>query len=184
MFRKLLVIPLLLVSLVACGGQSNDVATLGKASGATDMSPPASPTTCPTKATKRLAKTRFVTDAGLAFGAFHRYIWKPYQAGTFKSGADGRTKALVKGAAAGAFAVNRLNAARKLVSADPTLCKALKAPMEAVWTGLSGLTGKLKSGNLGDGDISSVQNGLQDLKSKAGQAGANITDKNVSIPGT
>jgi hypothetical protein len=177
MFRKVLVVPVLLATLVACGGKSKDATNAGTAASATS-------TACPSESTKMLAKTRFVGDAGLAFGAFHRWIWKPHQAGTFKAGAEGRTKALVKAAAAGAFAINRLNAARKLVGADPTQCKALKAPVEALWGGLSGLTGKLKSGDFTGTEIDSVQKSVEDLRSKAGQAGADITDKNVSIPGT
>ena len=186
MFRKLLVIPVLLGALGACG-QSKDAATVGQASGTpvsptvSPVSPSVSPSACPTKSTETLAKTRFVADAGLAFGAFNRWIWKPYQDGAFKSGADGRTEALVKAAAAGAFAVNRLNAARKLVNADPTLCKVLKAPMDALWSGLSALTAKLKSGEFGD--IGSVQSSLEELKSKASEAGVKISDKVASIPG-
>jgi hypothetical protein len=42
---------------------------------------------CPTSNTKSFAKTKFVLHAGLAFGAFHRYLYKPYQAGTFNKGA-------------------------------------------------------------------------------------------------
>ena len=190
MFRKMLVIPVLLATLAGCG--SGKDATNAGMVGTTSASPTALPTgspsasstVCPTESTKALAKTRFVADAGLAFGAFHRWIWKPYQAGSFKSGANGRTKALVKAAAAGAFAINRLNAARKLVNADPTLCKTLKAPLAALWTGLAGLTAKLKSGNFAGVDIESAQKAVEDLRSKAGSAGANITDKDVPIPGT
>jgi len=192
MFRKVLVVPVLLVTLAGCGSSSNDTATTGAAaSGAVAtpatspaMSPAQSSATCPTKSTKRLAKTRFVADAGLAFGAFHRWIWKPYKAGTFKSGADGRTKSIVKAAAAGAFALNRLNAGRKLINADPTLCKALKQPVEALWNQVSGLTDKLKSGGFDGSSVESAQKAVEDLKSKASDAGANISDKNVPVPGT
>ena len=195
MFRKVLVIPVLLATLAGCGSNGKDATnagmvgtTMASPTGSPTGSPMASPTetstVCPTQSTTRLAKTRFVVDAGLAFGAFHRWIWKPYQAGSFKSGANGRTKALVKAAAGGAFAINRLNAARKLVNADPTLCKTLKAPLAALWGGLAGLTAKLKSGNFAGGDIDSVQKSLEDLRSKAAGAGANITDRNAPVPGT
>ena len=49
----------------------------------------------------KFAKTKFVLHTGLAIGAFRRYIYKPWKAGTLKQGADGRTAALVKAAAAG-----------------------------------------------------------------------------------
>jgi hypothetical protein len=51
------------------------------------------------------AKTKFVLHAGLAFGAIHRYIYKPLRAGALHNGAPGRVKVLLKGAAAAIFAV-------------------------------------------------------------------------------
>ena len=51
----------------------------------------------------RFAKTKFALHAGLAAGAIHRYLYKPYKAGTLQPGAKGRTKALVKAGLATAF---------------------------------------------------------------------------------
>src|SRR4051812_8896216 len=72
MFRKMLVIPLLAISLTACGGSKDLMRTGSNAvtSAATGPTASASPTasatpTCPTTATKSFAKTRFVVDAGL-----------------------------------------------------------------------------------------------------------------------
>ena len=42
------------------------------------------------------AKTKFVLHMGLAFGAFHRYVYKPWKSGSFSSGAKGRVKAILK----------------------------------------------------------------------------------------
>ena len=41
-------------------------------------------------------KTRFVVDVGLAVGALRQWVYKPFRAGAFASGANGRTKAFVK----------------------------------------------------------------------------------------
>ncbi len=54
------------------------------------------------------AKTKFVIHVGLAFGAFHRYIYDPYKAGAFRAGAGGRTKALLKAGAAALYAAHEL----------------------------------------------------------------------------
>jgi hypothetical protein len=125
-----------------------------------------------------------VAHAGLAFGAFHRYIWKPYQAGSFKQGASGRTKAFAKAGAAGLFAANRLNAARKLIGADPKLCKALKVPAEKVAGMFSSLADKFKSGQLDQSTIGSASSAVDGLKNDAkSQAGANIQEKTPSIGG-
>ena len=75
----------------------------------------------------KFAKTKFVLHTGLAIGAFRRWIYKPWKAGTFKKGADGRTKALVKAAAAGAqlaalpeyFCLMGLRDDAKLAVAEP-----------------------------------------------------------------
>jgi hypothetical protein len=182
MFRKALVIPALLLALTACGG-ARETANVGSrttasvSASAAAMSPTAGASSCPTAATKKFAKTRFVADLGLAFGAFHRYILKPYQAGTFKPGAGGRTKALIKGAAAGAFALNRLNAARRLVNDDPTLCKRLKAPLDALWTQLSTLAGKLKSGNLDPTEIAAASGTIEGVRKNADKVGMPIKDE-------
>jgi hypothetical protein len=179
MFRKALVIPVLILALTSCGGTKDATtvgtgATVSAAAGATSTPGAAG---CPTSATKKFAKTRFVADLGLAFGAFNRYILKPYKAGTFKKGTSGRTKALVKAAAAGAFALNRLNAARRLVNNDPGLCRTLKAPLNALWSQLSGLTGKLKSGNLDPTEIAGTSGSIEGIRQNASQGGVSIKDK-------
>lgn len=175
MFRTLLVIPVLLVVLAGCGSGSGKDAAVVAAS--------VLPSPCPTKSTTTLAKTRFVADAALAFGAFHRYVYNPYREGKFSSGADGRTAALVKAAAAGAFALNRLNAARKLTAADPTLCKTVKAPLDALLGTVTGLAGKLKSGGFSSSDIAGAQQRLEELRKKAADSGLKIGDSGLPIPG-
>jgi hypothetical protein len=45
-----------------------------------------------------------VLHAALAFGAFHRCIYKPFKEGEFRSGAPGRRRTFVKAGLAGAFA--------------------------------------------------------------------------------
>jgi hypothetical protein len=179
MFRKALVIPALLLALTACGG-AKDVARVDtkiSASASASAASPTAATSCPTAATKKFAKTRFVADVGLAFGAFNRYILRPYREGAFKEGANGRTKALIKAAASGAFAVNRLNAARRLVNDDPTLCKTLKAPLDTLWTQLSAMTDKLKSGKVDPALISGTSGVIEGVRQNAGKQGMTIKDE-------
>jgi hypothetical protein len=180
MFRKILVIPALLLALTACGA-SKSTATAGSRPSASVpggvQATPTVPASCPTTPTKKFAKTRFVADVGLAFGSFHRYVLKPYQAGEFKPGASGRTKALVKAAASAAFSANRLNAAGKRVDDDPTLCKTLKAPLEALWAKLSALTAKLKSGNFDPNEITSTEGSIEGVRQNAGRVGVPIKDQ-------
>lgn len=126
------------------------------------------------------AKTKFLLHTGLAFGAFHRYILKPLKAGTFKSGADGRTKAFVKAAAAALFAYHELNQAHDAALSSDLLRRKVVNPLESVIAKIKGLPAALKGGDAKD--ILGASGGLDALKSAAGGAGANITDRNAPIP--
>src|SRR5258708_7039760 len=75
MFRKILVIPVLLVALAGCG-TSNTATTAG--GGAEQSSSPTSmaqASDCPTASTQKFPKTRVCADAGLAFAAVPRGIY-------------------------------------------------------------------------------------------------------------
>src|SRR5689334_11182724 len=106
MLRKtFVIIPVVLLALAGCSNKSKDAAVTGAqgqpsvGAPAAPPAPPAAtatPMSCPTAATRKFAKTRFVANAGLAAGAFKRYIYTPYQAGAFKSGAHGQKRAIVK----------------------------------------------------------------------------------------
>lgn len=53
------------------------------------------------------AKTKFLLHAGLAFGAFHRYIYKPFKNGGFTP-VSSHKLAIVKAGAAGLFAYHEI----------------------------------------------------------------------------
>ncbi|MFD4757819.1 hypothetical protein ACFWOJ_02660 [Streptomyces sp. NPDC058439] len=167
--RRLLV-PLLLscavlVSATACGGGEKK-----SASGS------ASPSTTSSAEAQKFAKTRFVANAGLAAGATYQWIVKPYRAGTFKKGADGRKFALVKAGLAGGFAYNRLKAAVANAKGDPLLSKAV-APLTAGIESLKGLGNKLRKGEAGAGDIGAFESVINDIKDAGKSAGAEVKDK-------
>jgi hypothetical protein len=48
-------------------------------------------------------KTRFVLHTVPAFGAFHGYLYEPFEAGSFKGGASGRVRACLEAGAAARF---------------------------------------------------------------------------------
>ena len=175
MIRKLSIILViaLLAFTAACSSSSS---TVNSASGTGNVAASATPGTCPTANTKSFAKTKFVADVALAGGAFKRYIYSPAKAGKFKKGASGKVLALVKAAAAGAFTVNRLDAAKNAAQANPTLCKLLAAPIAKFSAAVSGLIGKAKSGSIDPSDVNSGNGFLDDLHSAASQGGAAFTD--------
>jgi len=154
----------LLLTTAACG---DDDASAGGA---------ATPTASGTFEQQRLAKTRFVANAGLAAGATYQWIVKPYRAGKFKKGADGRTLALVKAGLAGAFTYNRLKAATNNAKGDPLLSKAV-APLTAGIESLKELGTKLRKGEVGDGDVGAFENVINSVKDAGKSAGAEVVEK-------
>lgn len=125
---------------------------------------------------QKFAKTRFVTNAGLAAGAAYQWVIKPYRNGAFKKGADGRTVALVKAGLAGTFSYNRFKAAVNNAKGDPTLAKAV-APLSAGIDSLKGLTTKFRKGDATDSDADSFDKVINNVKDAGKGAGAPVTDK-------
>lgn len=153
----------------ACGGDDS-----------TTSSSSASPSGTSSAQAQKYAKTRFVANAGLAAGATYQWVVKPYRAGKFKKGADGRTFALVKAGLAGGFAYNRLKAATENAKGDPLLAKAV-APLTAGIASLQGLATKLRKGEAGAGDIGAFESVISGIKDAGKSAGAEVKDK---VPST
>jgi hypothetical protein len=179
MFRKLSVIlvTVLLAFTAACSSKSSSTNAASAGAGPSVVAT-ASPGACPTKNTESFAKTKFVADVALAGGAFKRYIYTPAKAGKFQKGAKGKVLALVKAAAAGAFVINRLDAAKNAAQANPTLCKVLAAPVAKFSAAVSGLVGKAKGGvgTINPADVDSGNSFLSNVHSAASQGGAAFTD--------
>jgi hypothetical protein len=129
---------------------------------------------CPTSNTISFAKTKFVLHSGLAFGAFHRYLYKPYQAGTFKKGADGRIKAFIKGGLAALFIKREVRLASQDVKANPTLCKAIAAPLGKIGDGVQSAFDKLKSGDASG--VTSVNSLVSSVEGSSSKDGVAITE--------
>ncbi|MGW0859533.1 hypothetical protein [Streptomyces sp. NPDC002690] len=129
---------------------------------------------------QRLAKTRFVANAGLAAGAAYQWIVKPYRAGKFKKGADGRTFAVTKAGLAGGFAYNRLKAAADNAKADPLLSQAV-APLAAGIESLKELATKFRKGQAGDSDIGTLEDIIGGVKDAGKNAGAQVTNQVPSV---
>jgi hypothetical protein len=156
----------LLAGTTACGGDDKDTS--------------AGPSPSTTAERQKFAKTRFVANAGIAAGATYQWIVKPWRAGKFKSGADGRKVALVKAGLAGALTYNRLKAALKNAKGDPTLSKAV-APLTSGVDKLKDLPKKLRKGDGVDSVASSFDGLINDVKGAGKDAGAPVKDK---VPST
>lgn len=127
----------------------------------------------------KLAKTKFVLNTGLAIGAFHRYIYKPFKAKGFAKGAPKRKRTIAKAAVAGLFVYNRLKAARDdALSSDKLRPLALK--LTGLTTKLKDLASKLKSGSFNPAAILGANGALGALTGQSKGLGATIKEH---VPG-
>ena len=171
-----------------CGKSSSTTSSTGAAgssssssssgSSGSDSSASAVPTDangCPTSNTTTLAKTKFALHAGLAVGTFHRYIYKPFRAGSFQKGANGRIKAFVKAGAAALFAKREIRLASEDVKASPALCKVLAAPLRHLSDSLGSVASNIKTGDTSA--ISGVEGLFSKVTGSAAKNGQKITEQ-------
>jgi hypothetical protein len=122
------------------------------------------------------AKTKFVLHAGLAFGAFHRYIYKPFKAGTFSGGLLHHKAAVVKAALAAAFAYHEVRLALNDARSSKVLSTVL-APLLALQTKLGSLRNSLKSGGVDSGTIQSANGDTSTIHAASAKAGQPVQDQ-------
>jgi hypothetical protein len=172
-----LALSLTLVMFLAVGCHSS--ATSTSAGPTSAAGPTAVATACPAQASG-FAKTKFITHAALGFGAFHRYIYKPYQAGTFRSGAHGRLTAFLKAALAALFIKREIRLAGVAAQNSPALCKLVLSPLRTVSETVQAAVTKLKGGDTSG--IGPVQNAISQVESGASSQGASIAeDQNAPL---
>ena len=175
------VMSLFLVAFLAAGCKSSTTSSSANAGQTTSSSDgvgtsatSAAAAQCPTSNSTSFAKTKFVLHAGLAFGAFHRYLYKPLQAGTFKSGAHGRITAFIKAGLAALYIKREVRLAYGDVTANPTLCKAIAAPLRSVGDGVSAAVTKLKGGD--SSGITVIQSTVGAVESNSSANGTAVTE--------
>lgn len=191
---KLLVLTLAMgmLVLVGCGKTSTattnvsssvvgaSVAAAG-AGGSTATPTTGGAATCPATNTTNFAKSKFVLHVGLAAGTFHRYLYKPFKAGTFRKGASGRVGGLVKGGATALFDEHEIRLAIADVKDSPALCKVLIAPLSAVADKFAAMKSKLTGGDTSG--LDNVNSDLASISSTSAKDGAQITESTDETAG-
>ena len=112
---------------------------------------------------------------GLAFGAFHRYIYKPLKLGELRSGAPHRLAVLAKGALAAAFIVHELRIAHEDALASNQL-RPLLVKLDNLEARIRGLVPGLKSGSASTQAISGAASATDAVGSQSGGLGLPIRD--------
>ena len=167
MIRRIL--PVVLVAALVGAGCGNTTTTVTGANGRVT-----------TQTHIPFAKTKFLIHAGLAFGAFHRYIYKPLKAGEFAHPLSHKL-AIAKAALAAAFVIHELRIARMDARASPLLSK-LFSPLTALAGTLAAVGANLKSKIVNSPAINSVNGTIDSIKSTASSAGAPITETSPTLP--
>lgn len=128
-----------------------------------------------TSTTTHFAKTKFLFHAGLAFGAFHHFIYNPYRAGNFKHPLSHKL-AVAKAALAATFVYHELNLAANDVRSSKLLSR-LFAPLTIVASKIRGLGNPIKSGQDPGAEIAAANSSLASIKSTAASNGQPIRDQ-------
>jgi hypothetical protein len=170
--RHRLVVLLLVggLCLSACGSKST-AGTGGSASGSVStVAGQGSSTT-----SIHLAKTKFVFHAGLAFGAFHHFIYEPLRAGDLNHPFTHKLTVIKAGLAA-LFVYHELKLALADAQADPLLSK-LVAPITFLQNKINGLTGGIRSGHPDATGIQAANGSIGSVHALAAAAGQPISEQ-------
>jgi hypothetical protein len=120
------------------------------------------------------AKTKFVLHAGLAFGAFHRYIYKPFRSGGFTPPLSHKA-AIVKAGVAALFVYHEVKIALVDARSSPLLSK-LVSPLTALQNRLNALHQSLRGGHLDSKSINSANQAVSGIGSQSAHGGVPIHD--------
>ena len=129
--------------------------------------------------TKSFATTKFAIHAGLAFGAFHHWIYKPVKAGVLQHPSSHKL-ALVKAGLAAVFVYHEV----KLAAEDAKSSKLLSplvAPLTAAGDRLKSLKSSITDGSVNESDIDGVNAELGQIGSTASANGQPIKEAIPSL---
>jgi hypothetical protein len=162
-----------LLALAGCGKSKSSSSAATPAPSAETSTTASAPTT--TAPPTKLATTKFVFHAGLAIGAFHHFIYKPFKAGEFQHPLSHKATVLAAGLA-GLFIYHELKYASKDAKASKLL-KPLVAPIEAIGTKLSAARSSLASGKANPAELQGVKSELDKVASGAAAKGKPIPEQ-------
>jgi len=157
------------LALAGCGSSSTTTSSPSAGTATSAASPTTSSTTLPT--------AKFVLHAGLAFGAFHHWIYKPIKAGALKHPFSHKL-ALIKAGLAALFVSHEL----RIAVADAKASKVLRpvvAPLTAAAAKLEGLKSAITGGSINPSDLEGINSQLSQAGQAAKSAGASIKE---SVP--
>jgi hypothetical protein len=122
-------------------------------------------------------KTRFVIHLGLAYFAFHHFVYNPYKAGSFKSGASHRTVSILKAGAALLVTYHELKVAYDIAKGSSSgVLRTLSKPMTGLIATANRVANKLKGGQYNDAEVKSTIDSANAFSRQATHNGISIKD--------
>lgn len=122
------------------------------------------------------AVPKFIFHAGLAFGAFHHFIYVPFKAGKFTSGSIfSKIKAYVVAAGAALFVYHETKLALQDAQQNKVL-KVLVSPLSAVVGLFNTIVSKIKGHGLDASTVTSAQSEVTTIESQAKSSGSQISE--------
>jgi hypothetical protein len=123
-----------------------------------------------------LSVPKFIFHAGLAFGAFHHFIYLPFKAGKFTSGSFlSKIKNYVEAGAAALFVFHETKLALQDAQQNKVL-KTLVAPLTNVIALLNTVVSKVKGRSLDAATMSTAETQVGSIESLAKGAGSPIAE--------
>ena len=162
--RKLIMLLAVVVALGVVGCGSSHKSTSASSSGTT----------------VHLAKTKFVIHAGLAFGAFHRWIYKPYKAGELNHPLRHKL-VFVKALAAGLFVIHEVRLART-DAAHSRLLSRVVVPLAALGTSVALIHAALSHHHVDSSDINSANGDIGKAHAASSAAGQPVSETTSGAP--
>jgi hypothetical protein len=166
----------LLLALGCCVAVLGVTGCGSSSSSSSALSPSVSTASTSTGAT-HLAKTKFLIHAGLGFGAFHRWIYRPVKAGYLKHPFSHKL-ALIKAGLASLFVYHELKLAAQDVRSSKLL-SALFSPLTAAADKVKSLKSSLTGGTTNGSDVEGLNSQLGQIANTAAAHGQSITE---SVP--
>lgn len=147
--------------LTACGSSSSSSSAGGSSVSASTS-------------TTHFAKTKFLLHAGLAFGAFHHFIYKPIKAGDLAHPFLHKLT-FIKAGLAALFVYHELKLAAIDVKSSKIL-SALFSPLTLAANKISALKNSITAGHVSASDISGLDSSLSSIGGTAASKGQSISD--------
>ena len=169
-------VPLALVPLAVAGCGSSSSSSSSSASGAPAASSSGSTSTLSTPNVGQLPTVKFVLHSGLAFGAFHRWIYKAFKAGAFSGGLFKHKLTVVRARLSGLFAYHEVKLAIKDAQPSPKLATPV-APITALANKIKSIGSSVKSGRPGASSLSSANGDITSVSGLTSAAGISVPDQ-------